>query len=260
MKIFESFEELDWMTGSFILGVVFVIAVIISILVVRKVIGRKTLQAHHDVTGFVFTNLGVLFSVLLGFTVVNVQQRFDKIRETTQVEASYLADLYHGAAVFSEKDSTHIREEIKRYTENIIHNEWPMMSKKDPNLLTSDELKSLWQSYYTVQIDTPIQQIWYAESIKKLNQLVDTRLSRILGAEDSLSEEMWTFLFLGAIILVLFISFFGVDNIRAHFFLGSTLAISIAFLLFLIHSLDTAYTGKVQVTPDALERVLITFN
>lgn len=260
MGILESFEELDWVTGSFVLGIVFIITVVISILTVRKTIGRKTLQAHHDVTGFVFTNLGVLFSVLLGFTVVNVQQRFDKIRETTQVEASYLADLYHGAAVFSSKDSARIREEIKQYIENIIHDEWPLMSKRDPSLQTSEQLKALWNSYYTVQLDTPNQQIWYAESIKKLNQLVDTRLARILGAEDSLSEEMWTFLFLGAITLVLFISFFGVENIRAHVFLGSILAISTAYLLFLIHSLDTAYTGKIQVSPDALERILKTLN
>jgi hypothetical protein len=127
-------------------------------------------------------------------------------------------------------------------------------------LQTSEQLKALWRSYYTVQLDTPNQQIWYAESIKKLNLLVDTRLARIMGAEDSLSEEMWTFLFLGAITLVLFISFFGVENIRAHFFLGSILALSTAYLLFLIHSLDTAYTGKIQVTPDALERILKTLN
>lgn len=260
MQILENFEELDWMTGSFLLGVVFIIIVVISILTVRNVVGRKTLKENHDVTGFVFTNLGVLFSVLLGFTVVNVQQRFDKIRETTQIEASYLADLYHGAAIFSPKDSKLIREEIKQYIETIIHEEWPLMSKRDPSLQTSNQLKALWSSYYSVQLDTPNQQIWYAESIKKLNQLVDTRLARILGAEDSLSEEMWTFLFLGAITLVLFISFFGVENIRTHVFLGSVLALSTAFLLFLIHSLDTAYTGKIQVSPDALERILKTLN
>ena len=260
MQILETFEALDWMTGSFVLGFLFAMSAILTILIVRKTIGRKTLQAHHDVTGFVFTNLGVLFSVLLGFTVVNVQQRFDKIRETTQIEASYLADLYHGAAVFSPKDATHIRQEIKAYIGNILDNEWSLMSKKDPSLQTSEHLRNLWNSYYTVQLDTPNQQIWYAESIKKLNQLVDTRLARILGAEDSLSEEMWTFLILGAITLVLFISCFGVENILTHIFLGSVLALSTAFLLFLIHSLDTAYTGKIQVTPDALERILKTLN
>ncbi len=260
MGLLERFEELDWITGSFLLGTVFMVTVVLAILAVRKFIGRKTLKDNHDVTGFVFTNLGVLFSVLLGFTVVNVQQRFDKIKETTQVEASYLADLYHGAAVFSAKDSTRIREEIKQYIEHVIHNEWSLMSKKDPSLQSSEQLKSLWQSYYTVQLNTPNQEIWYAESIKKLTQLGDTRLARILGAEDSLSEEMWTFLFLGAITLVLFISFFGVENIRAHFFLGSILAISTAYLLFLIHSLDTAYSGKIQVSPEALESILKTLN
>lgn len=210
MFILDRLEDLDWAQGSFILGLIFILMVMITILAVRKIVGRKTLQANHDVTGFVFTNLGVLFSVLLGFTVVNVQQRFDKIKETTQIEASYLADLYHGAEVFSPKDSTRIREEIKQYITHVIQKEWPLMAEKDPSLQASDQLKALWQSYYTVQVDTYAQQAWYAESIKKLNQLVDTRLARILGAEDSLSEEMWAFLFLGAIILVLFIAFFGV--------------------------------------------------
>ena len=71
---------------------------------------------------------------------------------------------------------------------------------------------------------------------------------------------MWTFLFLGALTLVLFIAFFGVENIRTHIFLGSVLALSTAYLLFLIHSLDTAFTGKIQVSPEALERILKTLN
>lgn len=258
MSFFENIIGLSWISGAIALAAAFVVAVILAIVLVRKMISRKTLQANHDVTGFVFTNLGVLFSVLLGFTVVNVQQRFDKIKETAQVEASFLADLYHGAEVFSEKDMLLIRGKIKNYIHNVIVEEWPMMAKKEPSMHTIKALRELWSSYYKVKLDTEIQKIWYQESIRKLNQLVDTRLARILGAEESLGAEMWTFLFLGAVILVLFIALFGLENIRTHIFLGAILALSTAFLLFLIHSLDTAFTGTIQVPPEALERILKT--
>lgn len=258
MEVFKRLEDLDWISGSLILGGAFVLIVILSVVIVRRLINRKALQAQHDVTGFVFTNLGVLFAVLLGFTVVNVQQRFDKIKETTQLEASYLADLYQGADIYSEQDKNLIKEKIRQYVHSVVHEEWPLMATKEPSLVTLSALRGIWNAYYQIELSNKKQEIWYAESIRKLNLLVDARLGRILGSQDSLGTEMWTFLILGAIILVLFTAFFGIENILSHFFLGSILAISIAFLLFLIHSLDTVFTGAVQVSPEAMERILKT--
>src|SRR5262245_40203085 len=125
-------ENMPWVWGVLLAVGLFVSFAIGGLLLVRRSVKRKHLQAHHDVAGFVFANLGVLYSVLLGFTVVNVQQRFDKVKEITQLEAGFLAELYRDAEMFSSTDSEAIRSGLRGYAESVINEEWDTLSSGEP--------------------------------------------------------------------------------------------------------------------------------
>lgn len=252
-------ESLPWMMAAALIVVIFILFSILGVLLVRKFIGHKHLKTHHDVASVVYANLGVLYAVLLGFTVVNVQQRFDSIKNTTEIEASYLADLYRDAEVFPTENRNKIKKAIKLYAENIIHEEWSLMSKGIQSESTVKSLHAIWNAYYEVDITSLKQDAWYRESISKLNNLMNARISRLLGSYESLGEEMWTFLILGGFIMVGFIWFFGLDNLITHLLMASILAATTAFLLFLIYSLDTAFSGQIQVPSESIERVLHSF-
>jgi hypothetical protein len=231
---------------------------LLGILLMRKNGHQRNLKAHHDVSGFVFTNLGVLYSVLLGFTVVNVQQRFDGINAVVKTEAAYLAELFRDAEAFTTKDRQAMQQALKAYAESIVSDEWRQI-EKGPHLQTTHKLNELWRTYYDVELTNKKQEILYTESIKKLNDAVNVRLERLLGGGESLSDEMWTFLICGGIILVSFISMFAFESLWLHLLLTSVLAATLAFLLFLIFSLDTAFSGDIQIPPAAMEGVIHNF-
>lgn len=260
MHLFHLLESIPWVAGAVAAVATFILFAVAGLLLVRKTVKTSNLRAHHDVAGFVFANLGVLYSVLLGFTVVNVQQRFDKIKETSQIEASYLSELYHDAEVFAETERRAIRLAIKSYAESVVTEEWGAMTNGKPNIQTVKALRSIWKAYYNTNLSTKKQEIWYAESISKLNQLMSTRLTRLMGGEESLGSEMWTLLILGGIVMVSFIWFFGLESVLSHALMASILAASTAFLLFLIYSLDSAFSGTVSIPPDAMNRVLLSFD
>lgn len=251
-------DSVSWEVGSLIIVAFFVAFAIIGIIVVRKTITIKTLKSHHDVAGFIFSTLGVLYSVLLGFTVVNVQQRFDRIKNTTHLEAGLLNQLLRDSEVFSTKYSESIRTGIKNYTASIIHDEWPLMAKGNSSPKTEEALNKIWAIYYNADIEDKKELIWYTESIQKLNQLMNARLDRLTGREESLGREMWISLIFGGFLLISFIWFFGLESLTAHILMGSILAAATGFLLFLIYSLDTTFSGNVYVGPVAYENVLNT--
>jgi len=259
MDIFNLLESLPWAVGAIVTVGAFVAFTITGILIVRKCVNHKTLKAHHDVAGFVFTNLGVLYGVLLGFTVVNVQQRFDKLKDNAMIEANYLADLYRDAEVFSEKDKIAIRTSLINYGNSVVNSEWHAMANGIPIEHTTKALKDVWGAYYVINPTIPQQQAWFSESISKLNQLMNSRLARILGSTESLGTEMWTLLTLGGLVMITFIWFFGLESLLCHILMASILAATTAFLLFLIYSLDTAFSGAVTVPPEALQQVLQSF-
>lgn len=260
MFILEFLDSFHWMCGALFSVGFFVAITIIAILIVRRFVQRKHLRESHDVAGFVFANLGVLFSVLLGFTVVNVQQRFDKVQENTEVEASYLDELYQDAEVFAKNDKERIQKSIKKYIKDVIEDEWPLMPRGEVSMTATASLKEVWKSYYDTDPAGSKQEAWYAESIGKLNQLTHTRLSRVLGGKESLGAEMWTLLIMGSLVMVMFICFFGMESTTLHLLMGASLAATTAFLLFLIHTLDSAFCGTVHISPEALIRVLESIN
>ncbi len=258
--MFEYFETLPWPIGSSLIVLIFICISTIGILIFRKFSDRKSLKAHHDVAAAVFTNLGVLYSVLLGFTVVNVQQRFDQTQITTEVEASHLAQLYADVEIFSDEQKHSIRENIRIYAKSVIEEEWPLMGLKGiKSEKTLEKFNKLWMSYYALNPTTQKEFIWYAKSVDELNKLMETRVARIIGSGESLSTEMWTLLILGGIIIVSFLCLFGLENTWIHLDLGATLSATTAFLLYLIYSLDTAFAGNTSITPDALNQFVNTF-
>lgn len=258
-KLFEYVESLPWLLGAFLVVAILVLITIGGLVLIRSLVSLETLKSHHDVAGPIYTNIGLLYGVLLGFTVVNVQQRFDKLKETVQIEASYLSELYRDSEVFPEHNRTQIRQSIKNYAHSVLNEEWALMSKKRKSPETIDALKNIWDAYYDVEPTTKKIQAWYAESIKNLNQLMNARLARLLGSEDSLGTEMWTLLILGGVIMTTFLWFFGLDNLKTQLLMASILAASIAFLLFLIYSLDTPFSGSVNIPSEAMVRVFHSF-
>jgi len=217
------------------------------------------MQRHHDVAAVVFTNLGVLYSVLLGFTVVNVQQQFDQVGNNAEVEASNLSQLYWDSQVFPENHRHQIRQSIQEYAKNVIEDEWKNMSKGIPSRITAESIKSLWEAFYAIEPTTKYEEIWYSNSVSNLNGLMDARLKRLQGSQQSLSPEMWDLLAVGGFAMVAFICIFGIESPWIHLLMGASLAATIAFLLFLIYSLDTAFTGQSSISPTAMKSVFQSF-
>lgn len=254
--IWEYLESLPWSLGALIMMLVLVFFTIIGILIVRKTVNPKVLKSHHDVAAVVFANVGVLYAVLLGFTVVNVQQRFDKLKETAQVEAAYIAELYRDSEVFPDEAKQEIRRTLKVYGDSILSKEWELM--RTARLLGSQNLNNVWQAYYAIEPKTNREIAWYSQSIDKLNNMMNARLTRIIGSKESLGTEMWCFLLLGAFVLIGFLGFFGLESLTSHLLMGCILASLTGFLLFLIYSLDTPFSGNLTVSPSVFDHVLKT--
>lgn len=258
--IWDYLESLPWSLGAFIMVVILVLITMGGIVLIRKTTNPKTLKAHHDVAAVVFANIGVLYAVLLGFTVVNVQTRFDKIKETAHQEASYLAELYRDSAVFPPENKEQIRNALRKYGESVLTDEWEIMNQKRYAFIVNQNLHKLWESYYAIEPKSNREIAWYSQSIDKLNSLMDARLTRILGSKESLGGEMWSLLIIGGMVLIGFIGFFGLESMTTHLMMASILASLTAFLLFLIYSLDTPFSGNLTVSTTVYENVLKLLN
>ena len=255
-----NYESLTWIFIAILIMVVTTCITISILWIIRKKVSHTTLRAHHDVAGYIFSIIGVLYSVILGFTVINVQERYNKAEETVHTESTIIADLYRDAIYFDEASVVSIRSNLKKYIQYVIQQEWALPGDETRRLTADGILQDLWQSYQLVDLQSDRSKIWYQQTIPKLDRLMDARLAREFYSWDSLSHMMWTILILGAAITICFTFFFGLENLKMQMFMTSLLTIYLTFMLYLVFSLDHVFEGAVHVTPKAFEETLSIFD
>ncbi|MBU6446903.1 MAG: DUF4239 domain-containing protein, partial [Verrucomicrobia bacterium] len=128
---------------SWILSAVFVVGssillCVAVLLLVRRWIPVHDLKAHHGVAGFTLGIIGVLYSVILGFTVVNVQGKSNQVAQTVHTEAICLADLYRQAAIFDPAGRAAVRASLRAYVQYVIQKEWGRAKSRTIDLGTQE--------------------------------------------------------------------------------------------------------------------------
>lgn len=245
---------IPWYITAIILVILINLLIYLGFRLVRKNIPSEKIRVNHDVASYTLNILGLIYAVLIGFTVVNVQNRFDAVDRNVLTEANILLNLYRDASVFPEENRDEIRTQIRSYVDRVVTHEWAAMENHQENMLHSPvHLHRLWKAYYDVNIENDKVHSWYQLSIDKLNDLSNVRLQRLFSSQQSLGTFMWTILLAGGVSLVLFMYFFSTPNFAAQLFMACIVAGNIVFMLYLIYSLDTVFTGSIRVEPKAFE-------
>lgn len=243
----------SWIISSLFVVIPSILLALIILWLVRKVVPIKTLKTHHDVAGFTFSIVGVLYSVILGFTVINVQERFNKTEEAMHTEATLLTELARDATVFPSQNREQIVHYLREYVTYVTQEEW---GNQNIHLQAQTILKKIWNSYYAIDLNTDMIKVWYQLSIGKLDRLMEARLAREYSSWQHLSSMMWCLLLIGAVITSCFMFFFGLENIRMQMLMTSLLVGYLSFMLFLVFSLDHMFKGSSRIQPTAFEQVL----
>lgn len=234
-----------------------IILALLGLYIVRSVVDIKTLHEHHDIAGYTFGIIGLIYGVLLGFTVVNVHDRYNTVHQIIEDEANVLIDLYRDAAVFPVETRNKIRDNLHHYVNYVIDIEWPKMVKGEKlSMNPATSVGNIWNSYYNYTPASTKEQVWYESSISKLNEFSTIRLKRLFHTRLSQSSMMWTLLILGGVTTVIFMYFFGTVNFRSQMLMTSLLTAFIVFMLFLIFSLDAVFSGGTRLEPNALHQVI----
>lgn len=254
-------ESSSWIFSSISVIVPIIILSLCMLWIIRKNVSLSVLRKHHDVAGYTFSIIGVLYSVILGFIVINVQERFNKANETVHIEATMIADLYRDAIYFGWKSQNAIRSTIRKYVQYVIEKEWNSFPReKSMRFKADDILQDLWKSYENIDLQNETTKIWYEQTIAKLDRLMNARLAREFYSWEHLSSMMWTVLLVGAMVTICFMFFFGLENLRMQMTMTALLTGYLAFILYLVFSLDHVFQGAMHVTPKAFEETLAVFD
>ena len=240
----------------FLMVAIYVALSIAGLIIIRKFYPHYKCKLHNDIAGFIFATLGVIYAVLLAFTVIITWQDFDKAQDVTVNEANCIASLYRDATPFPVGLQAQLKGELVAYVKTIISEEWQMMAQGQRSENVQKIQEKLWKLYAGFQPKNETQKIFLAESVQKLSQAGEMRRQRIVYAGRGIHPLLYFVLFAGSLITIAFTMLFGTENIIPHLIMTSLLAAMIAITLFTVIALDYPFTGNISIQPDVFTNML----
>ena len=143
------------------------------------------------------------------------------------------------------------------YAEAVVEKEWPAMAQRKASPEAGQAYEQIWLAYYAFQPETDQQKIWYAESLRKLNDLGDQRRLRLLAARsEGVPGVMWVVLLGAGVITIGFSLLFGTRSAAAHLLMTGGVGITIGLVLLSIIAMHQPFSGIARVDTEAFDQTL----
>lgn len=245
-----------WLEGVLLVGAMVLLAVGGTVFL-RRWIGAETLGRNNEVAGFIYAVIGVVYAVLLGLSAIIVWEQYEKARAVVEQEANEIADLYRDSRSFPEAVRKELEVRLRGYAEAVVAKEWPAMAQRKASPEAGQAYEQIWLVYYAFQPDTDQQKIWYAESLRKLNDLGDQRRLRLLAARsEGVPAVMWVVLLGAGVITIGFSLLFGTRSAAAHLLMTGGVGITIGLVLLSIIAMHQPFSGIARVDTEAFDQTL----
>ena len=195
----------------------------------------------------------VFYGLATALTAVQVWEGYERVKEITAQEASSMAAFYRNVTQYPEPLRNAMREQIRGYTYQIIHESWPLQRQgKIPTetVRTMDELQSMLVGF---EPKTEAQKGLALETLASYDRMMEARRMRFTSVERKLPGVLWVVIVLGAFISLVSAFYFPVHDERIHRVQVGLLAGFIGLVIFMIVALDRPYRGDLGVKPRPYE-------
>lgn len=236
---------------EFAVVVVVVAAFVMLHAFVQRRLRSELLRRHNDVAGYLFSAVGVLYAVVLGFVVVVVWQKYDGAVANVESEVNAVANLYHVVDSYPPALRNKIRTNLRAYADTVAEREWPAMVRGvEVPRAGSETLDGV---VYAVDTFGPANLKEFASqqaAIATEEQLLNARRSRLIAAVPAVPSVLWFALIAGALAMVAFCFIFGVENRPAQLMMTAILVGLIGILFIVILEFSTPFSGSVRISDD----------
>jgi hypothetical protein len=229
---------------------------VVGLLLVRSCVSHLRLQPHHDVAGYIYSGLAVLYAVLLAFVVVIVWQQFNTTDVRVHREADELSDLFRAAQAFPTPVQRAMLDAVRGYATAVVEEEWSDMAKGAENSRAWQAYNHLWQIIRTLEPHSPAEINWHATMLQSLTALSDYRRDRLADSRAVLPRVLWLVLLGGGVINLGYAYLFGVKSLAVQLIITLALTAMTTLLLLVILILDHPFAGSFRVESEPFARVL----
>ena len=244
----------SWLLFLLIVGGSVALAWVGTVLLRRLTTAPKD-DRHNEVAGFIFATVGVLYAVLLAFTVIIVWEQYLAAESAVSQEAAALITVAHDAFSFPEPARGMVYDQLRAYAQFVLNEEWRTM---DEATLEHEEstgalaaVNTIWSMYRSLPPDKVDP-----HTTDSLDVLSTQQAQRLQSNVAALPEVLWLGLLLGGVVTICFALVLHMENVRLHAALTALLAGLIAICIWMIAMITHPFGGEVHVFTAAFQHAI----
>lgn len=244
-------------------GIIVAVCVIVPCLAVwgvRRLWPYPAFKENNEIVGFTYAVFGLIYGVLLAFTIIVAWERFSETERNTIRETTVLSEMWRDAQAFDSVTSDDIHKTLQAYAESVIRDEWAEMAARgQEHPKTRKIYAQLWQQSYKLQPQGKLQEAYLTEYLRDINELSATRRMRILYSRTEIHSILWLILFVGAIPTVVYSLLFANRHAWVQITITTFIMLIVLLSLLVALSLQYPFTGEVSITPEAFQNLQESF-
>lgn len=200
--------------------------------------------------------VGGAFALLSAFLIVSLSSQGGAARNAVRAEAAAADSFAREARRLPAPLGPQLLQGVEAYLDEVVHEEWAGMDDHERHHdAADDEMDRL----FDLLLGSPpaAYDTRYDLAVKSLDRLEERRVERLLTAREPLPGVLWAVLLTSASALLVVAALYPAGGRRSTKWvqLIATGAV-VAVVLFVVLSLEHAYSGFLAVEPGALEAVL----
>ncbi|GGU27814.1 bestrophin-like domain [Streptomyces lavendofoliae] len=212
-------------------------------------------EGGGEVAEYMSMMIALLYALLLGLALVSVWELRGDAEGHTSTEAGALHQMTVLAEGLPPDQKKRVESVAERYAVHVVRDEWPRMRQGAPPTGTGwDMVRQLRAVSAAPPHATSSQEVTALELLGQLSALDDARRGREAVSQDSLSPVLWAGLFVGAILSIGMLFFFGIGRSPGQLMMAMGMVVLTVFLGLLIHYLSTPFGDVMGVSPDPFTR------
>lgn len=237
---------------------------LIALLVGISILGLNWFRTHRlprlrfgdgdvEFSAAMLASIMVFYGLAAALIAIQVWEGYEKVKEITHQEASALVVLYRDVSQYPEPLRGALREEIRSYTDEVIHRSWPIQRQGRLPTETIRNMDRLQSGIMTFEPATEAHKALALETVSSFSRMMEARRLRLDSVDRKLPGVMWLVLILGAFISLFSAYLFPVHDARVHRAQVALLATFIGLVIFITLALDRPFRGDLGVKPTPYE-------
>jgi hypothetical protein len=224
---------------------------------VHRLVHIDTRRRHQDVGSAVFLQLGVLFAVLLAFVFSEAYGEYDEAQQAIDLECGAL----HAAAMIETTLPAPLAQQMLgleiTYINDVIQFDWPEMrdhQRGSPRAV--DDLTVLMRHAAQLPVNSAADMPVKMQLLDLLSQAHAQREVRLYQAQNGLPVVLWVVLIVFSVLLMIFVTFSGVERYAWLALFVITFAVCVSSILALVGLLNYPFQGALAINHDDFVRLL----